>query len=108
MRSNDAVETHAVKAVFGGHARKLAISSSKSMTGHLVGAAGAFGLLMCVKALETQAVPPTANLDVPDPECDLDYVPHVGRASPGLRVAMGNAIGFGGTAASLVEADPEE
>lgn len=105
-RSNDAVETHAVKAVFGAHAKRLAISSSKSMTGHLVGAAGAFGLLMCVKAIEAQAVPPTANLDVPDPECDLDYVPHVGRAAPGLRVAMGNAFGFGGTAASLVVAAP--
>ena len=101
-RSNDVVETQAVKAVFGDHAKRLAISSSKAMTGHLVGAAGAFGLMLCVKALQAQAVPPTANLATPDPECDLDYVPNVGRAAPGLSVAMNNAFGFGGTAASLV------
>jgi 3-oxoacyl-[acyl-carrier-protein] synthase II len=101
-RLNDVVETQAMKRVFGHHANELAISSTKSMVGHLVGAAGAMGLLMCVQALATAHVPPTANLNHPDPECDLDYVPDAGRSSPGLRVAIGNAFGFGGTAASLV------
>jgi 3-oxoacyl-[acyl-carrier-protein] synthase II len=68
----------------------------------MVGAAGAMGLMMCVKALTTAQVPPTANLNHPDPECDLDYIPDAGRGAPGLNAAISNAFGFGGTAASLV------
>ncbi len=103
-RLNDVVETQAIKRVFGHHAQNLAISSTKSMVGHMVGAAGAMGLLMCVKALATAHVPPTSSLKHADPECDLDYVPDAGRSSPGLSVAICNAFGFGGTAASLVVA----
>lgn len=99
---NDTTETQAMKAVFGPHAAKLAISSPKSMVGHLVGAAGAYGFLMCLKALETRQVPPTANLHHPDPDCDLDYVPHAGRDAAHLNATMVNAFGFGGTAASLI------
>ncbi|MCC7039660.1 MAG: beta-ketoacyl-[acyl-carrier-protein] synthase family protein [Burkholderiales bacterium] len=106
-RANDTVETQAIKAVLGDHARRVAISSSKGAIGHLAGAAGAFGFLVCVKALQTATVPPTANLDTPDPECDLDYVPNVGREARGLGVAMSNAFGFGGTAASLIVAVPQ-
>ncbi len=101
-RLNDVVESRAIQDVFGSHAQDVAVSSTKSMVGHLVGAAGALGLLMCIKAVATAKVPPTANLATPDPECTLDYVPNYGRAAPGLRVAMGNAFGFGGTAASIV------
>jgi len=105
-KANDAVETQAIKDAFGEHARRLAISSTKGMTGHLVGASGAFGLLLCVQALRTGQVPPTANLAVPDPECDLDYVPGMGRDAPGLSAAMCNAFGFGGTAASIIVSAP--
>lgn len=103
-RLNDAVETQAIKDVFGNHARAVAVSSTKSMVGHMVGAAGAMGFLMCVMAVATARVPPTANLVHADPDCDLDYVPDANRGVPGLRVALGNAFGFGGTAASLVVA----
>jgi 3-oxoacyl-[acyl-carrier-protein] synthase II len=103
---NDAVETKAIKAVFGEHARRLVVSSSKSMVGHMVGASGAFGLLMCVMALRTRQVPPTANLTTPDKDCDLDNVPNSGRSVSGLVAAMVNAFGFGGTAASIVVTAP--
>ena len=99
---NDAVETEAVKLALGSHASRIPISSSKSMVGHMIGAAGAFGVIMCVKALEHEQVPPTANLYARDPACDLDYVPNAGRPAPGLNVAMVNAFGFGGTCASLI------
>jgi 3-oxoacyl-[acyl-carrier-protein] synthase II len=99
---NDAVETQAIKSVFGDHANKLAISSTKSMVGHLVGAAGAMGFLICVLAVQSRHVPPTANLRHADPDCDLDYVPMTGREVPNLAVAMCNAFGFGGTAACLI------
>lgn len=99
---NDLTETRAIHAVFGAHARRLAVSSSKSMVGHMAGAAGAFGIALCAMALARGQVPPTANLFDADPECDLDYVPLRGREAPGLAVAMCNAFGFGGTAASLV------
>jgi len=98
---NDVTETRAIRAVFGKHADHLAVSSTKSMHGHLVGAAGALELMICVLALSHQWVPPTAHLDNPDPECDLDYVPHVGRAEH-VRAAMSNSFAFGGTAAVLV------
>ena len=93
---NDAAETHAMKAVFGDHARKLAVSSTKSMTGHLLGAAGGLEAVVCALAIRHGVVPPTINLDNPDPECDLDYVPHTPRELP-VRRTLSNAFGFGGT-----------
>lgn len=101
-KQNDSVETKAIRSAFGAHADKLAVSSSKSMVGHMIGAAGAFGFILCVKALESKQLPPTANLRDPDPDCDLDYVPNVSRRDASLRVAMVNAFGFGGTSASLL------
>ncbi len=101
-RLNDAIETQAIKEVFGENANRIAISSSKSMVGHMVGAAGAFSIVMCIKSLETGQVPPTVNLRTKDPICDLDYVPNVGRRAQGLSSAMANAFGFGGTAACVV------
>jgi 3-oxoacyl-[acyl-carrier-protein] synthase II len=92
---NDVAETEAIKAVFGEHARRLAISSPKSMIGHLLGAAGAVSGLVCALACHEGRVPPTINLDEPDPECDLDYVPNVARELP-VRAAMANGFGFGG------------
>jgi 3-oxoacyl-[acyl-carrier-protein] synthase II len=98
---NDVVETIAIKKVFGEHAYKLMVSSTKSMTGHLLGGAGGLEAVITVKALETGIVPPTINLEEPDPECDLDYVPNQARRV-NIRVAMSNAFGFGGTNACLV------
>jgi 3-oxoacyl-[acyl-carrier-protein] synthase II len=93
---NDKLETEAIKTVFGDHARKLAISSNKSMIGHLLGAAGAVEAVATVKTLETQILPPTINYKNPDPECDLDYVPNTARKTSGLRAALSNSLGFGG------------
>ena len=98
---NDASETQALKEVFGTHARSLAVSSTKSMHGHLVGAAGALECVITALALDRQAVPPTAHLDAPDPALDLDYVPHQGRSTR-VRAAMSNSFAVGGTAATLV------
>jgi 3-oxoacyl-[acyl-carrier-protein] synthase II len=98
---NDKFETLAIKQVFGEHARRLMVSSTKSMTGHLLGAAGGVEALICAKALQTGEVPPTINYEQPDPECDLDYVPNVKRAAP-LRAVLSNNLGFGGQNASLV------
>jgi 3-oxoacyl-[acyl-carrier-protein] synthase II len=98
---NDKFETMAIKQLFGDHARKLMVSSTKSMTGHLLGAAGGVEALICAKALQTGEVPPTINYEQPDPECDLDYVPNVKRAAP-LRVVLSNNLGFGGQNAALV------
>lgn len=98
---NDAAETEAIKAIFGEAAYKVAISSPKSMIGHLVGAAGAVSGAVCVLAIRDNVVPPTINLDYPDPECDLDYVPHERRAMP-VNTAMANAFGFGGQNAVAV------
>ncbi len=97
----DVAETKAIKNVFGEHARKLVINSSKSMTGHLLGAAGAFEAVVCLKSLTEGSVHPTINLDEPDPECDLDYVPHT-RRDVKLRYALSNSFGFGGHNVSLV------
>jgi 3-oxoacyl-[acyl-carrier-protein] synthase II len=92
---NDPIETRAIKAVFGDHARKLKVSSSKSMHGHLLGAAGGVEAIVSVMAIKDQFFPATRNLDQPDPECDLDYVPNTGY--PGkIRAAISNALGFGG------------
>jgi len=98
---NDKFETIAIKKVFGEHARKLAVSSTKSMTGHLLGAAGGVEAVACVKALQTGMIPPTINLEQQDPECDLDYVPNQARASK-LRCVLSNNLGFGGQNASIV------
>ncbi|MEY4578187.1 MAG: hypothetical protein RL701_2890 [Pseudomonadota bacterium] len=98
---NDVAETNALKQVFGAHASKLWVSSNKSMIGHLLGAAAAVETVAAVYTLATGAVPPTLNLDVPDAECDLDYVPRVAREKP-VRVAIKNSFGFGGQNASLV------
>ena len=102
---NDANETNAIKMVFGDHAPKLAISSTKSMTGHLLGAGGAVEAIACIKAIEEGFVPPTINLTDPDPKCDLDYVPNVGRAKK-VRYAMSNSFAFGGLNAVLVFGPP--
>ena len=98
---NDAAETRAIKRVFGEHAYRLAVSSTKSMTGHLLGGAGGLEAVLTVKAVAEDLVPPTINYEEPDPECDLDYVPNQARRMT-VRAAMSNAFGFGGTNAVLV------
>ncbi len=102
----DVAETKAIKAVFGDHAYKLAVSSTKSVHGHLLGAAGAIEAAACVLALDRGLLPPTINLDDPDPECDLDYVPNKARKSD-IKVALSNSFGFGGHNAALVIKGPE-
>jgi 3-oxoacyl-[acyl-carrier-protein] synthase II len=97
----DIAETQAIKTVFGDHARKLAVSSTKGTTGHMLGAAGAVELAVCVKAIETDSVPPTINLDKADPECDLDYVPHTAREMK-VNAIVNNSFGFGGHNATVV------
>lgn len=97
----DVAETQAIKAVFGEHARKLAVSSTKGATGHMLGAAGAVEMAVCALAIKHNVVPPTINLQVPDPECDLDYVPNTAREMP-VHAAINNSFGFGGHNASLV------
>ena len=97
----DICETQAIKAVFGEHAKRLMVSSTKSMTGHLLGAAGAVEMAICAKALEEGKVPPTINLDNPDPECDLDYVPHTAREAK-IKAVLNNSFGFGGHNVSLI------
>jgi 3-oxoacyl-[acyl-carrier-protein] synthase II len=99
--SADAVETQAIRGVFGAHADKLAVSSTKSMHGHLLGAAGGLEAAISLLALRHGILPPTINLDDPDPECDLDYVPHTARKAE-VEYAMSNSFGFGGTNACLV------
>jgi len=98
---NDQYETEAIKAVFGAHCSRLAVSSTKSMTGHLLGATGSVETIITAKALETGILPPTINLDHPDPACDLDYVPHQARQRD-IRIAMSNTFGFGGVNAVII------
>jgi 3-oxoacyl-[acyl-carrier-protein] synthase II len=97
----DRAETFAIKRVFGDHARKLAISSTKSMTGHLLGAAGGLETAICALAVHHGVIPPTINYENPDPECDLDYVPNTARETP-MRYVLSNSFGFGGTNGCLI------
>lgn len=97
----DLCETDAIKSVFGEHAYKLMVSSTKSMTGHLLGAAGAVEMAICAKILQENKIPPTINLDHPDPACDLDYVPHHAREAR-VDVVINNSFGFGGHNATLI------
>jgi beta-ketoacyl-acyl-carrier-protein synthase II len=98
---NDRVETAAIKAVFGEHARRLAVSSTKSMVGHLMGGAGALEALATALAVHEGVIPPTINYEEPDPDCDLDYVPNVARQAP-VRAALSNSIGLGGHNATVM------
>jgi 3-oxoacyl-[acyl-carrier-protein] synthase II len=93
---NDEAETTAIKHVFGEYAARLAVSSTKSMTGHLLGASGAVEVIYAILTVCRGMIPPTINLDDPDPACDLDYVPHRARELP-VEVALSNSFGFGGT-----------
>jgi 3-oxoacyl-[acyl-carrier-protein] synthase II len=97
----DIAETEAVKTVFGDHARKLAVSSTKGATGHMLGAAGAVEMIVCTKAIQTDTLPPTINLENPDPQCDLDYVPNTARKTR-VEAAVNNAFGFGGHNSTVV------
>ncbi|HUV05874.1 MAG TPA: beta-ketoacyl-ACP synthase II [Armatimonadota bacterium] len=105
-QDNDSTETAAIKTVFGGHAYKVAISSTKSMTGHLLGAAGAVEAIACICSIRDGIVHPTTNYETPDPECDLDYVPNTARKLD-VQIAMSNSFGFGGHNATLVLAKYE-
>ena len=98
---NDKSETAAIKTVFGEHAYRVPISSTKSMTGHLLGASGALEALFCVQALQHGLIPPTINYQTPDPDCDLDYTPHRARKIE-LRHVMSNSFGFGGHNATII------
>lgn len=98
---NDKFETAAIKAVFGDHAYEMVVSSTKSMTGHMMGAAGAVEAMVCIRAITEGVIPPTINLEVPDPECDLDYAPGQARRRD-VRVALSNSIGLGGHNSSVV------
>ncbi|HEV3237468.1 MAG TPA: beta-ketoacyl-[acyl-carrier-protein] synthase II, partial [Gemmataceae bacterium] len=98
---NDKVETLAIKKVFGEAAYQVPVSSSKSMIGHLIAAAGAVEAIICVMALRRGVLPPTINYEVPDPECDLDYIPNQAREQR-ARHALSNSFGFGGQNVSLV------
>jgi 3-oxoacyl-[acyl-carrier-protein] synthase II len=97
----DKAETVAIKRAFGDHAARLMVSSTKSMTGHLLGAAGGVEAIFCVLAIRDGVAPPTINYEFPDPECDLDYVPNDARKTP-IDVALSNSFGFGGTNGTLV------
>lgn len=99
--AGDIGETNAIKAAFGDHARDVMISSTKSTTGHLLGAAGVAEAIFCVQAIQNQVVPPTINLENQDPECDLDYTPNVAREAK-IRTVLSNSFGFGGTNGSLI------
>jgi 3-oxoacyl-[acyl-carrier-protein] synthase II len=97
----DVAETQAIKHVFGDHARKLVVTSTKGAIGHMLGAAGAVESIICVKAIQNNIVPPTINLDNPDPECDLDYAPHQAREMQ-VNAILNNSFGFGGHNATVL------
>ncbi|MBM3147076.1 MAG: beta-ketoacyl-[acyl-carrier-protein] synthase II, partial [Actinobacteria bacterium] len=99
--SGDIAETRAVKLAFGDYAARVPVSSTKSMTGHLLGGAGAIEAVFCIRTIIDGVIPPTTNLTDPDPECDLDYVPNQARKAD-VRVAMSNSFGFGGHDVSVV------
>ncbi len=103
---NDATETRAIKRALGEHAYRVPVSSTKSMTGHLLGAAGALEAALCIKAIETGIIPPTMNLQHRDPECDLDYVPNAARQAQ-VQVVLSNSFGFGGHNACLILGAPQ-
>ncbi|MCX5707323.1 MAG: beta-ketoacyl-ACP synthase II [Candidatus Omnitrophica bacterium] len=98
---NDKIETLSMKMAFGAHAKKVMVSSTKSMTGHLLGASGGVEFIACCLSIQDQVVPPTINYEHPDPECDLDYIPNTARKTK-VRVCMSNSLGFGGHNASLI------
>jgi 3-oxoacyl-[acyl-carrier-protein] synthase II len=98
--AGDIAETLAIKTLFGDHAHRLPISATKSMMGHLLGAAGAVELIACLCAMENSYIPPTINYENPDPDCDLDWVPNQGRSAD-VQVALSNAFGFGGHNTSI-------
>jgi 3-oxoacyl-[acyl-carrier-protein] synthase II len=100
--AGDKIEIDALKEAFGDHARRLAVSATKSMHGHLVGAAGALEFAITLMALKKQRIPPTANLTTPDPECDLDCVPCNGRQATNLEYAVSNSFAFGGSNAVII------
>jgi len=100
--AGDKAETQSVKSVFCASANSVMVSSTKSMTGHLLGAAGAIESIFSILALRDQVVPPTINLDNPDEGCDLDFVPHTARQTKGLEYTLCNSFGFGGTNGSLI------
>ncbi len=97
----DAAETQAIKRVFGEHAYKVSVSSTKSQLGHMLGASGGVELVISVLSLQHQVAPPTINLNTPDPKCDLDYTPNTPKERS-IRIAMSNSFGFGGHNASLI------
>jgi 3-oxoacyl-[acyl-carrier-protein] synthase II len=104
--AGDVAETQAIKSVFGEDAGDVAVSSTKSMTGHLLGAAGGIEAVFTTLALRDQVAPPTINLTDPDPDCDLDYVPNAARKMK-IDVAMSNSFGFGGTNGTLILRRPD-
>lgn len=104
---NDKSETAAIKAVFGAQAHHIPVSSTKSMTGHLLGAAGALEAIICIKVLQKQVLPPTINYETPDPECDLDYVPNKARKAV-VKNVMSNSFGFGGHNATIILSQPRD
>ena len=97
----DIAETNAIKLVFGNHAKKIKVNSTKSMVGHLLGAAGGVEAIACIKSIMHDTLHPTINLDNPDPQCDLDYVPHKAQKLE-VQYALSNSFGFGGHNCSLV------
>lgn len=99
--AGDIAETLAIKQAFGVHAHKLAISFTKSMTGHMLGAAGGAEVIFCLLALRDQVAPPTINYETPDPDCDLDYVPNHAREMK-IDIVLTNSFGFGGTNGTLI------